>query len=149
VVLVVGETVIELPVPTKVPPQLPLYHCHAAPVPKEPPFTESVVELPLQIGDALTLTEPGAVESVFTVTVTDAHEVVLHVPMALTKYVVLLPGETVTEFPVPTNVPPQLPLYQFHAAPVPKLPPLTVSVVELPLQMVVVPLMPVGVVESV
>ena len=32
------------------------------------------------------------------------------------------------ELPVPTNVPPQLPLYQFHVAAVPRLPPFTVNV---------------------
>ena len=30
--------------------------------------------------------------------------------------------------PVPTNVPPQLFLYHFHCAPVPRIPPFTVSV---------------------
>ncbi len=37
-----------------------------------------------------------------------------------------------TELPVPTNVPPQLPEYQFQSAPVPSEPPLTVSTLELP-----------------
>ena len=34
--------------------------------------------------------------------------------------------------PVPTSVPPHDPLYQFHVAPAPNEPPLTVSVVVLP-----------------
>jgi len=53
-------------------------------------------------------------------------------------------GLTVTDAPVPTKVPPQLPEYHFQLAPVPKLPPLTDSVVLPPLQMVVVPVMAVG-----
>ncbi len=93
---------------------------------------------------AVALTEPAGVESVLTVTVVLAQPVVLQVPIALTKYVVVLDGDTLIEFPVPTNVPPQLPLYQFHVAPVPKLPPVTVRVVDDPLQMVVMPEIPVG-----
>jgi hypothetical protein len=46
--------------------------------------------------------------------------------------------------PEPTKVPPQVPLYQRKTPPVPRLPPLTVSVVLLPLQMVVVPVIAVG-----
>jgi len=38
------------------------------------------------------------------------------------------------EPPVATNPPPQLPEYQFHAAPVPSEPPDTFKVVELPAQ---------------
>ena len=56
-------------------------------------------------------------------------------------------GLTVTDEPVPTKVPPQLPEYHFQLAPVPRLPPLTVRVVLPPLQMVVVPVMPVAAVE--
>ena len=37
-------------------------------------------------------------------------------------------GVTVIDEPVPTNVPPQLPVYHFQAAPLPKLPPATVKV---------------------
>ena len=36
--------------------------------------------------------------------------------------------------PVPTSVPPHEPVYQFHTAPVPRLPPVIVSVFELPKQ---------------
>ena len=53
-------------------------------------------------------------------------------------------GATVTLLPVPTDVPPQLPLYHFQLAPVPKLPPLTLNVVFLPKQIVVVPLIEVA-----
>ena len=58
-------------------------------------------------------------------------------------------GETLILLPVPTNVPPQLPEYQFATAPVPAVPPVKVNVVELPLQTVVVPFIPVGATESV
>lgn len=81
----VGATVIVKPVPTKVPPQLPLYHFHVAPVPKLPPVKESVVELPLQIVPKVALIKVAAVEVVFTVTVEDTHIVVLQVPSALAQ----------------------------------------------------------------
>jgi hypothetical protein len=52
---------------------------------------------------------------------------------------VLPEGDSVTELPVPTGVPAQLPLYHFQLAPAPRLPPLTLNVVDVPLHMVVVP----------
>lgn len=64
-----GETVIELPVPNEEPlPQPPWYHVHDAPVPKEPPLTDNVVELPLGTGFGEADAEPGAVELVLIVT---------------------------------------------------------------------------------
>ena len=56
-------------------------------------------------------------------------------------------GLTVTDEPVPNKVPPQLPEYHVQLAPVPRLPPLTVRVVLPPLQMVVVPVIPVAAAE--
>ncbi len=53
------------------------------------------------------------------------------------------------ELPVPTAVPSQLLLYQCHEAPAPKLPPLTVSVVLAPEQIVDVPVILVGAVDNV
>lgn len=50
-------------------------------------------------------------------------------------------GETVIELPVPADVPPQEPVN--HSTPAPE-PPETVSVVLVPLQIVVVPVTPVG-----
>jgi hypothetical protein len=79
-----GETLTEEPVPTKVPPQDPEYQFQEAPVPKEPPFTESEVDCPGHIGFALTEALEGSVELEFTVTVTVAQEVLLHVPSART-----------------------------------------------------------------
>jgi hypothetical protein len=58
-----------------------------------------------------------AVGTVCTVTVKLLHIVLLQVPSARTKYVVVVVGETVTLEPVPTAVPAQDPLYHFHAAP--------------------------------
>ena len=40
-----------VPVPTRVPPQLPLYHFHDAPVPNEPPLTVSITEPPGKMVD--------------------------------------------------------------------------------------------------
>jgi hypothetical protein len=70
--------------------------------------------------------------------------VLLQVPSALRKYVVVAAGATVTLLPVPTDVPPQLPLYHLQLAPLPSEPPIGVRVVLLPLQMVVVPLIEVA-----
>lgn len=53
-------------------------------------------------------------------------------------------GDTIIEEPVPARVTPQPPVYHFQDAPVPSEPPLTVSVVLPPLQIVVVPVIPVG-----
>ena len=56
------------------------------------------------------------------------HPVVLHVPSARTKYVVVVFTGMVILAPVPTTVPPQLPLYHLQLAPVPNAPPTTVKV---------------------
>ena len=79
----VGLTLTEVPLPTDVPPQFPLYHCQFAPVPNEPPTTESVVFPPLQI-TFVPLIEVGATDNKLTVTVSDTHVVVLQVPTART-----------------------------------------------------------------
>jgi len=50
----------------------------------------------------------------------------------------------VSEFPVPAKVPPQLAVYHFQLALNPRLPPLGVSVVLLPRQIVLVPLIEVA-----
>ena len=56
-------------------------------------------------------------------------------------------GDTVIEFPVPITVLPQEPLNHWTVAPVPAEPPLIVSVVDPPEQIVVVPVIPVGATE--
>ena len=53
-------------------------------------------------------------------------------------------GETVSVLPVPTEVPPQDEVYHLQLAPTPRLPPVGESVVEVPTQMVVVPLIEVA-----
>ena len=75
----------ETPLPTAVPPQLPLYHCQLAPVPNAPPTTESVVLLPEQIVVAVAEAEVGSVELVLTVMVTETQAVLLQVPSTRTK----------------------------------------------------------------
>ena len=77
--MVVGETLIEGPVPTGVPPQLPEYHVHAVALFKLPEETESVVLLPAHILDEVALIEGvvGAVQGVevpVTVTENDQEE---------------------------------------------------------------------------
>ena len=68
------------PVPADVPPHDPVNHCTVAPLPILPPATVSVVLAPLQIV-VVPVIPVGAVESVLTVTIADAHVVVLHVPL--------------------------------------------------------------------
>jgi hypothetical protein len=85
----------------------------------------------------------------FTVTVTLAQAVVLQGPSALTKYVVVLLTVTTSEVPVPTKVPPQLPLYHLQLDPDPSEPPATLSVtLPGPHKLVADALAPVGAVES-
>ncbi len=78
--MLAGETFIASPVPAEVPPHDPVNHCVTAPVPFDPPLTVSVVLFPLQIV-VVPVAPVGGVDNVFTVTVTDAHSVVLHEPV--------------------------------------------------------------------
>lgn len=81
----VGLTVIDVPLPAAVPPQLAVYHCQLAPVPSDPPTTESVVLLPEQMVVDVAEIEAAGVERSLTVMVTEAQVVVLQVPSARTK----------------------------------------------------------------
>ena len=72
-----------LPVPAGVPPQEAVYHLAVAPVPALPPTSVRVVLSPLQTVKTPEILR-GAVESVFTVTLTEAQDVVLQVPLYLT-----------------------------------------------------------------
>lgn len=81
--LAVGETEIELPVPTDVPPHEPVYHSATAPAPAAPPLKVKVVDEPEQIVVVPDI-PVGAELSALIVTVTLAHVVVLHVPLYLT-----------------------------------------------------------------
>ena len=71
------------PVPADVPPHDPVNHSAVAPVPALPPETVSVVLPPLQIV-VVPVAPVGAVDNVFTVTVTVPQVVVLQVPLYLT-----------------------------------------------------------------
>jgi hypothetical protein len=84
-VVELGETLMDEPDPTYVPPQLPEYHCQEAPLPNEPPTTLNTVEPPPQRGLGLAVADEGADEEELTFTVTAAHPVVLQFPSALTK----------------------------------------------------------------
>ena len=75
-----GVTFMASPVPAAVPPHDPVNHCVMAPVPFDPPSTVNVVVLPLQMV-VVPVTPVGAVDDVFTVTVTVAQSVVLHEPL--------------------------------------------------------------------
>lgn len=63
-----GFTVMLEPVPAEVPPQEPVNHCHTAPVPKLPPVTASVFEVPLQVLLLVMLIPVGSVDTLLTVT---------------------------------------------------------------------------------
>lgn len=79
-----GETTIDAPVPSGVPPHDPLYQAQLAPLPSEPPETLKVVLPPWQIVGELAAADAGPVDAVLIVTVTLAHAVVLQVPSART-----------------------------------------------------------------
>ena len=58
------------PFPAVVPPQETVYHCQVAPVPNEPPVSVKVIAVPGQtVRDGVPVTEVGAVEVEFTVTI--------------------------------------------------------------------------------
>ena len=78
--MLAGETFIASPEPAGTAPHDPVNHCVTAPVPFDPPFTVNVVLFPLQIV-VVPVAPVGAVDNVFTVTVTVAQSVVLHVPV--------------------------------------------------------------------
>jgi len=78
---------------------------------------------PEHIVDGLVVAEVPITELVLTITDFVLQMVVLHVPSARKKYVVLDEGTGVWLIPVPRNVPPHDPEYHTHLAPVPKVPP--------------------------
>ena len=78
-VLLEGETVMLLPVPTDVPPHELVNHSATAPVPALPPTTVSVVLLPRQMVETPEILR-GATESVLTVINCEAQAVILQVP---------------------------------------------------------------------
>lgn len=124
-----GDTEMLLPLPTSAPPQLPLYHCQLAAVPRLPPLTLRVDEAPLQMLIVVLFIDVAGLEAELVLIVMLWQAVVLQAPTAFTKYVVVDAGFTAMELPLPTAVPVQLPLNHCQLAPVPRLPPLTVRVV--------------------
>ena len=80
-----GPQVMVEPVPMEVlPPQEPLYHFHAAPVPKVPPLMLKLVDVPTQILTFVAFTLSTGTEVSRTVMVTLLQLVLLQVPSALT-----------------------------------------------------------------
>ena len=76
------------PVPTGTPPHDPVYHCHSAPVPSDPPATVSIFDIPLhELLLDIVITE-GSVESVPTET---ASVDGLLIPHPLPAVTVMLP----------------------------------------------------------
>jgi hypothetical protein len=63
----VGETVIEGPAPTDPPPQLLGYHFQVAPVPSDPPTTDSVTGFPWQVDELEALIDVAGVDFELTV----------------------------------------------------------------------------------
>ena len=103
--MALGETIIEVPVPKNVPPQLPEYQFHAAPEPKPPPLTESVVDCPGQIGFNVVPMLVGAEENGFIVKVTSD----IHTPNVART--VIVPGAVAVKVDppiVPVPVPPTI-----------------------------------------
>ena len=81
----VGVTVMLSPEPNNVPPQDPLNQRHRALLPRLPPLTFSVVDVPLQTESRVAVMAVGAVEAEFTWMDLLTQAVVLQVPSARTK----------------------------------------------------------------
>jgi hypothetical protein len=73
------------PEPTSVPPQLPVYHCQLAAVPRLPPLAESVAVPPEHTLVVVVLMELAAVDGWLILRTTPEHAVVLQMPIAFTK----------------------------------------------------------------
>ncbi len=74
----------EEPLPTAVPPQLPLYHCQFAPLPRAPPLTLNVAVPPEHKVAVVVLADAGAVELLLTLIACEAQAVLLQEPSART-----------------------------------------------------------------
>ncbi len=79
--VVLGVTLRLVPVPAEVPPHVPLYHFHVAPVPSEPPDVLSVLLWPLQSKLVPAIDDAGTDVS-FTVMLYVLQAVLLQVPSA-------------------------------------------------------------------
>ena len=137
VVVINGFTASVGPELIKVPPQEVAYQFQLAPAPKLPPATDNMLRSPGQTVEGELIAAAGAAERFSTRIVILTQLVVLQVPSALTKYVVVDEGLTIIELPFPIAAPaPQPPEYQYQSAPVPRNPPEIVKVVGRPAQTV-------------
>jgi hypothetical protein len=118
------------------PPHEPVYQYQFAFEPDIPPEILNVEEEPEQIERGEPDADEAGAEFVFKVMVMLAQEVVFIIPSALTKYIVVEEGITVKDVPVVSYVPPHEPEYQYHAAPVPRLPPVKLNEEEKPSQII-------------
>jgi hypothetical protein len=115
------------------PPQESAYQVQAAAKPSDPPLTRTITLLPEHKESTAEVTAVGAVDKVCMNMVLLTQAVVLQVPSALAKYVVVVVGFTTMLLPVPMAVPPQELLYHFQLAFPPSVPPLMRSVLLPPL----------------
>jgi hypothetical protein len=134
---VVGAKITVVPFPTGELPQEPEYQYQAAPVPKVPPDILIVSDSPLHIDIELVTIESADIEFELTVIETLLQIVVLQIPSALTKYVMLVVGLTTKGIPFPSVKYPHEPEYQYQSAPAPAEPPEIFSIVEEPSHIVV------------
>ncbi len=91
--MVVGDTVMVVPLFTKVPEQAaPFSHCQLAPVPKEPPLTVRLTVLPehISLKGASLVADVGAVDGVFKVIVTSSY-VGVQLPAVIVQRNVFMP----------------------------------------------------------
>ena len=121
--MIEGDAFRVVPVPMINPPQVPENQFHFAFVPRLPPFKFIVIEPPGQMTPGVKLTESGITDNVSTNTEILIHAVVLQVPSALTKYVVVTVGDTEIVVSLPIMLLPQAEEYQCQLPPFPKAPP--------------------------
>ena len=84
-VVTAGATFMLVPLPSAVPPQLPEYHFHTAPVPSEPPLNVISDESPAQILEGVAVADTGATEDILVFKVRLAHTEFPAQPSARTK----------------------------------------------------------------
>ena len=118
------------------PPHEPVYQYQSDPVPKIPPINPKVVESLSHIVANVAVTELAIVELICTIISLLRQPVVLQYPSPLTKYIAVVVGVRFSVTPLPMDVPEQPPLYQYQLPPLPKIPPVTLNVVEPPIQRV-------------
>jgi hypothetical protein len=110
-----------------VPPHEPMYQFQFAPVPRLPPDLDKVDGNPWQTGEFAEADKAGD-DKVLTVITTLKQSVVLQIPEARIKYVVVTVWEMTWFEPENRYEPLQVPAYHNQFAPVPKIPPICESV---------------------